>query len=445
MNNLIQNKKIWNDILNELKIVIDDEIIFDIITKNSEILNINDNKIEIAVNSFSAKKILLKDYYNLILQNFKKYLNTNIDYDIVFYIQKKNKINNNHYFLFGNTEINDKMTFENFIVGDSNKKAFQASLYICDDNNHKYFNPLFLYSKSGLGKTHLLNAIYNKIKKNKKVLYTTTIEFFNEYKCILNGEYNEKDVINSFKTIDILLIDDIQFISNKENFQEFFFIIFDYFLTHKKIVVISSDKHPYELINLTDRLKTRFYGGLTLAIASPEIDTSIKIIKLYLNKEKIIIDNQACHYIAIKFSNNVRNLINITNEILNYTINEKINFISIENIFKIFKNVFIIKDKKNKKNVEDIINAVIKYYSLTISQLFSDLKEKRIVLARRVITYLINKILKKSFREIAIILNRKDHMNLYNGFKIFKKELKNNNQLKNEINIIENFIFCINK
>ena len=434
-------KNQWHKILDIISKKIDKKI-FDLFIKNSEIIEVKENILYLAVDSKLAKQILTNDYSELITNIINDHIREKI-YSVFFISKNDVKINENNNLtsLFENSFINEDMNFENFVVGESNREAYEASKNILE--NKMNFNPLFIYSNSGLGKTHLLNAIGNEIKKNnpdKKILYTTAANFFNEYLHIIKGERIEEQFLDYFKKIDIFLIDDIHFFIGKEKCQELFFTIFSTLINNKKKVIITSDKHPNELKGLENRLITRFVGGLTVCIKEPSIETSVEIIKLYTNKinNNISIDNEVYQLIAKKFSKNIRELKGVVNKLLFFNLNiKKNNHIILNNAIEAIKDFF----KKNKNiDKNKIIEIISNYYLLPSSMIIGHIKSNQVNLARHVAMFLIRNMLKISYKDIGIFFDNRNYSTILIACKKIEDRINNDlnfqiiiNELKNKI------------
>lgn len=442
-------KKQWFKILDVILQKINDKNIFELFIKNTNIIDIKDDILYIAVDTQLAKQILTNNYCDLIINCAKKYFS---EIKTVFFLLKEEiqeklqtkKTSN----LFDDCFLNEEMTFENFIVGDSNQEVFKAAKIVAEEKKIN-FNPLFIYSNSGLGKTHILNAIGNEIKKNskKKVLYTTAALFFNEYIHIIKGERIEEQFLDFFKKIDVFLIDDIHFFKGKEKCQELFFTIFSSLINKNKQIVITSDKHPNELKGLENRLITRFVGGLTVCIEKPNIETSIEIIKLYKSKinDAINIDDDVYVFIAKKFSKNIRELKGVVNKLIFFNTyikkNNHIVFVNALNTIKDFLH-------KNKKNIDknQIINTVANYYLIPVSTIISHTKSNQINLARHISMFLIRNILNISYKEIGTFFNNRKYSTILLACQKIKNKLENDlnfqyviNELKNKINSYNEF------
>ncbi len=435
---------LWDRILAQLKTRINDDRIFDSFLSDSRIHNINNNVIQIVVNTKLAQQVLSTVYVHQIAQTVEEILQSNYSVSFITKDESKQdlKVETPIISLFSDSHLRSDMTFDNFIVGDSNKEAFQAATLVANDKiSLSNLNPLFLYSNSGLGKTHLLNAIGNRIRgfnPNKRILYTTAEEFFNEYIHVIKGERYEQQLMDYFKNIDVLLIDDIQFFAGKKGCQELFFTIFSTLINNNRQVVITSDKHPNELKGLESRLVSRFAGGLPVSINPPDINTSIEISKLYIKASGMDInriDESVFVFFAEKFSSNIRELRGAINKLLFYTINiAQIDRITLSNAMEAVSD-FLKANESNKKLSEvKIIDVVSNYYSLTPTQLTGNIRTSQIALARHIAMYLMRNLLDDSFDKIGSAFGGKDHSTVMSACKNVEKGLKINPTLQTVIN-----------
>jgi len=435
---------LWDRILIELKNRINDEHIFNTFLADSEIHNINNNVIYIIVSTKLAQQVLSTLYFNQITQTVQDCMESNYSISFISRDELKEEIKEEpvQISLFSDSHLRTDMSFDNFIVGNSNKEAFQAATLVSNDKITGWIpNPLFLYSNSGLGKTHLLNAIGNRIKgynPSKKILYTTAEEFFDEYIHVIKGERQQQQLLDYFRNIDVLLIDDIQFFVGKGKCQELFFTIFSTLINSNKLVVITSDKHPNELKGLESRLVSRFAGGLAISINPPDISTSIQISKLYIKASGMDInriDESVFSFFAEKFSNNIRELKGAINKLLFYTINiAQVDHINLSNAIEAVSD-FLKANENNKKLSEvKIIDVVSNYYSLTPSQLTGNIRTSQIALARHIAMYLMRNLLDCSFDKIGSAFGGKDHSTVMSACKNVEKGLKINPTLQTVVN-----------
>ena len=309
-------------------------------------------------------------------------------------------------------ELNDNLmsdfTFENFVEGPSNREAKTAALACAIKPGQKAYNPLFIYGDSGLGKTHLLNAIGNYIKENNsemKVLYISSMTFVNDaVKAIKEKTIDEYK--NQLNSLDVLLFDDIQNLSNKPQSKYIFFNIYNELFNNRKQVVLTSDRSPSQIKDVEDRLKTRFSQGLSVTINSLEYETAFEILKMKLKSHGIndnSIDDDVLSFIATNFSSDVRNLEGAINRLLFYSINffntQKIDLNVALEAFKDQKTTLL--SKNDNLDVRNIIKAVADYYGLTEKQIKSKSRTKNIATARHISMYLSRKLLDLSYDKIG--------------------------------------------
>ena len=435
--------QLWNRILSEIKVQLNDNRIFNTFFSDSEINNIDNNTLYVVVNSRLAKQVLSTDYSALITKIVENVLESN--YTVSFLLKdelnKEIKVEEHKPSFFNEFYIKKEMTFDNFVVGDSNREAHQASLIVSSAKPSTWNpNPLFLYSDSGLGKTHLLNAIGNRIKENnslKNVVYITAAGFFAEYVKVATGNTAEQALLEYFKNVDVLLIDDIQFFTGKKKSQEMFFDVFSKMINNGKQVVITSDRHPNELKDIENRLITRFAGGLPISINPPDKGTSMEIAKMYISASGMDInriDQEVFSFFAEKFSKNIRELKGAVNKLLFYTINiKKVDRISLSNAIEAVSD-FLKANESNKKLSEiKIIDVVSNYYSLTPSQLTGNMRTSQIALARHIAMYLMRELLDISFDKIGESFGGKDHSTVMSACKNVEKGLKTNPTLESVV------------
>ena len=334
-------------------------------------------------------------------------------------------------------ELNDNLmsdfTFENFVEGPSNKEAKTAALACAIKPGQKAYNPLFIYGDSGLGKTHLLNAIGNYIKENNsemKVLYISSMTFVNDaVKAIKEKTIDEYK--NQLNSLDVLLFDDIQNLSNKPQSKDIFFNIYNELFNNRKQVVLTSDRSPSQIKDVEDRLKTRFSQGLSVTINSLEYETAFEILKMKLKSHGIndnSIDDDVLSFIATNFSSDVRNLEGAINRLLFYSINffntQKIDLNVALEAFKDQKTTLL--SKNDNLDVRNIIKAVADYYGLTEKQIKSKSRTKNIATARHISMYLSRKLLDLSYDKIGEEFGGKDHSTVLSAYEKIDKLVREN-------------------
>ncbi len=328
--------------------------------------------------------------------------------------------------------LNTKYTFENFIVGNNNNLAQAASLAVAENPAGKY-NPLFIYGGSGLGKTHLLQAIGNYYlthNPGKKVLYTTSEKFTYELVNAIREKTNQ-EFRNRHRTVDLLLLDDVQFLSTKELAQEEFYHTFNALYEAGKQIVLTSDRLPSETPHLADRLKTRFQMGLLADIQPPDYETRLAILKSKIENEYFTFDEEIVEYVANNITSNVRDLEGALMRILAYAGIEHTNTISMELAQKALKEILSTLPQRNITTAV-IIDEVEKYYRLPKGSLITKKRSSDIAYPRHIAMYISRVILDESYSKIGEDF-RRDHSTVMNAVKKMKKLVTENPELQDSI------------
>ena len=326
--------------------------------------------------------------------------------------------------------LNPRYHFNSFIVGGFNELAYAAAQAIIDSPGTKY-NPFFIYGGTGLGKTHLIQAVGNSIKDkypNKKVHYMTLEKFATDF---VNSLQSNK--ANSFKEkyrkYDLLIIDDIQFIGKMEKIQEELFHTFNTFHENNKQIIFSSDKHPNYIPELADRLKSRFAAGMIVDISEPEYESRLAILKVKLRELDIDLGEDVVEYVASSVQGNIRELEGSLNLIVcQYRLKNKL--LSLADVKNLLKNNM--KPKKNMA-IKDVVKIVAEYYKLEELSVYEKTRKKEIVKARQVIMYLLREDFNVSFPLIGQKLGGKDHTTVIHSCLKIKTDLKNDPQLLQEL------------
>lgn len=338
----------------------------------------------------------------------------------------------------------EKYTFDNFIIGESNRLAHTAALAVAEQPG-KLYNPFFIHGKSGLGKTHLMHAIGNYIKNNlnKRVLYVTSEQFITDFTTI--NMKKDADYIQKFKdkyrNVDVLMIDDIQFLGGAEKTQQEFFHTFNSLYDMNKQIIISSDRSPDDLKLLEERLRTRFSWGLTVNIYPPEIELKKRIIKNKMAGHDVakLVDDDVIEYIAANSENDVRHIEGAVTRLYAYTAIMVPNKIDLE-----FANEALKDYLKNSvyldSNIAKIQKAVADYYKITIEDLKSKKRSANINYPRQIAIYLCRTYTDESFPKIGLEFGNRDHSTIIHACDKIKEDLKNNEQLKVIIKEIKNNI-----
>ncbi|MBP6060404.1 MAG: chromosomal replication initiator protein DnaA [Candidatus Pacebacteria bacterium] len=326
--------------------------------------------------------------------------------------------------------LNPRYHFNSFIVGTFNELAYAASQAIIENPGTKY-NPFFVYGGTGLGKTHLIQAIGNTLKDrnaNKKVHYITLEKFATDFVNSLQG-----NKANSFKEkyrkYDLLIIDDIQFIGKMEKIQEELFHTFNTFYENNKQIVFSSDKHPNYIPELADRLKSRFAAGMIVDVSEPEYESRLAILKVKLQEQNINLDQEIVEYIASAVEGNIRELEGSLNVIVcQYQLKNRP--LTLSEVKGLLKN-----NMKPKKNIaiKDVVKTVSEYYQIEESSIYEKTRKKEIVKARQMVMYLLREDFNVSYPLIGQKLGGKDHTTVIHSCLKIKNDLKNDPQLQEEL------------
>jgi chromosomal replication initiator protein len=431
-----------------------DTFVFDNFYKESNLVDLNDKKALISVSSFIHKTLLMNEI-DFISTTLEDILNapTKLNCEIILESDLEKILERNEEPIdvqvidesFDSSPLREDRTFENFVVGDCNRESHSAAL-ACAYNPGNLFNPLFIYGNSGLGKSHLLCAIGNYVKKNepnKRVYYTDSNKFVDN---VVNSIKLGK--IDAFKkymySIDVLLIDDIQFIAGKEKSHEIFFSIFNELVNNRKQICIVSDRLPTEIKGLEDRLISRFSSGLSVGIDSPEFETSLAILKLKMNNsafESRNIDEEALAFIASNFNRDVRQLEGALNRVLFYAIefqkdDGKIRFDTATNALR---GQVLVSDKSGI-TVRKIIKCVSEYYGLTKQQLTSKTRTKNISTARQIAMFMCRKLLDLPYIKIGEEFGGRDHSTVMSSCEKVEKQSKESGPYLQALNEIEKII-----
>ena len=358
--------------------------------------------------------------------------------------QRKNKIQNN---IFEQANLNPKYTFDTFVVGGNNNFAHAASLAVAESPGEIY-NPLFLYGGVGLGKTHLMHSVAHFILEKdstKRVLYVTSEKFTTDLiDALKNGKTSNGSelAMNAFRekyrNVDVLLIDDIQFIIGKESTQEEFFHTFNHLHMSGKQIIISSDKPPKDIETLEARLRTRFEWGLIADISSPDYETRMAILRKKEELdglEKYNISNEVMQYIATNVKSNIRELEGSLNKLiaLHKLKNQSINIMLAAEALK-----DIISPNENRQiTPEYILEIVAEHFSVTVSDLKSKKKYAEIAIPRQIAMYLCRVMTDTPLKSIGIILGGRDHSTVNHGINKIAEEIKMDEALENTVDIIK--------
>ncbi len=323
------------------------------------------------------------------------------------------------------SSLNPRYTFDNFVTGTSNNFA-HAAAYAVSMSPGTVYNPLFMYGGVGLGKTHLMHAIGNQILKNNpemRVLYISSEKFTNEFiNSIVNG--NPEAFRQKYRTIDVLLVDDIQFLYKKEQTQEEFFHTFNALFDAKKAIILSSDRHPRAIQTLEDRLRSRFEWGLITDIQAPDLETRIAILKKKAIIDNLDVPNEVLYYIASRIDNNIRELEGALTRVVAYASLNK-QKITTEIVAEAMKNVYP-NQKTREITLELIQEIVASYFKLTVNDFISKKRTRDLAFARQVAMYLCRELTDISLPQIGERFGGRDHTTVIHACKTVNRERQEN-------------------
>ena len=447
MEKIVDNKSIWKNTLNNAQIPDSLLSYFDSMTESSKLykIDIENKKAYVKCDNIFEKEFLSNNCYSLLEESLNK--TTNVDFSILFFTKDEQALVDNETSpILISTSISDgvnaKYTFADYVVSSKNKMLVQAAQSIVLRPNAGPYNPLFIHGGSGLGKTHLLHAIGNEIKvkmPHKKVKYISSEEFGD---AVVNAMLKKEETtiqekINQLKknyqNYDILLLDDIQYISSRDKTKEIFFAILNNYIDDEKQIVITSDSSPEELSEFEDRFITRFKKGLTLSVSPPDVDTAKKIIQLKLKKihmvEEEMLDDDVLEFIALNFSESVRELEGVINKLMFWSINNDVDKIIMDIAINVLGEI-----KPSKKiTIDKIKRTVAKKYGITLEALESTSRKKDIIIARHLSIYLTKELLNLPLQKIGKEFGRKDHTTIMNAISKIEAKRKIEPLLNNQI------------
>lgn len=454
--NMINIEEFWEDAKNELSISIQ-TISYEVWIEKLEPVCFANDAIVLATISQNAKRTIDTRYRDTIKEVVSS-LNPQIKDVIITTQDKKDSyLNEQTVFIedqgfvtnFPPAEKNkkkspflEKYTFENFVEGKSNAYALAACKTVAQ-NPGTGFNPLFIYSGVGLGKTHLLHAIGNHIFKHKKtasVLYVSAESLVNELISVIRNKSNEENnkFREKYRSCDVLMVDDVQFLIGKEATQEAFFHIFNDLYQDNKQIILTSDRAPKDLTTLSDRLRTRFGCGLTVDIQAPDMETRVAILKNKASQCKFLIKDDVANYIAEISPASIREMEGLLNRVIFFSSLTNSSVCTIE-VAKEAINGFL-EEKNDTIDASGIIDAVCKYFKITTADIISKKKTKNIVEPRMIAIYLITELLPMPLVQIGELLGGRDHTTIIHARDKISDEIKTNPRIKITVADIRNMI-----
>lgn len=436
-------KKIWAKTLETIKSELS-EVSFNTWIKSCEPISISSDTITISVPNSFTQDILDKRYKDLVANSIEVVCSKlyKIEFVIASEAFEKEEIkdsssNTSSKSIVVNDEmsstLNPKYTFNSFVIGNSNRFAHAASLAVAE-SPAKAYNPLFIYGGVGLGKTHLMHAIGHYILDNNpsaKVVYVSSEKFTNELINAIKDDKNE-DFRNKYRNVDVLLIDDIQFIAGKERTQEEFFHTFNALHDANKQIILSSDRPPKEIPTLEDRLRSRFEWGLIADIQVPDFETRMAILKKKADVENLNVANEVMGYIATKIKSNIRELEGALIRIVAYSslTNREI---TVDLATEALKD--IISKKQGKHITIDLIQDVVSsYFNLRVEDLKSQRRTRNVAYPRQIAMYLSRKLTDMSLPKIGEEFGGRDHTTVIHAYEKISENLKTDDSLQHTVN-----------
>jgi len=436
------NKQLWESVLSEVELSVS-QANFSTWFKNTHIIKRDGGVIVLGVPNEFAKDWLFNKYHRLILKSLRELSDgvRGIDYTV-----SKNKQKNKQPYTFKQSSVNElplndlyidkkdnlnpKYTFESFVVGPFNDLAHAASQAVIKTPGVAY-NPLFIHGGTGFGKTHLIQAVGNSLKKAgsvKKIHYITSEKFSIDYITSLqSGKIN--DFKNKYRKFDVLIMDDIQFLSNKEKTQEELFHLFNVLYENNKQIIFSSDKHPNFIPGLEERLKSRFGAGMIVDISQPEYESRLAILKNKSVFKGFSLNDEILEYLASSLEVNIRELEGVLNTIICQS-QLKNSQLTISDVKSLIKN-----NTKPKKiaSVSDVVKVVSGFYNISEKVIYEKTRKKDVVKPRQIIMFILREEFNISYPTIGQKLGGRDHTTVMHSCEKIKKDLKNDNILSQEL------------
>jgi chromosomal replication initiator protein len=464
----MNNAELWQAVLGEIELSIS-KANFSTWFKNTSILSKEDGKLVIGVPNGFAKEWLENKYNTYIFRAVSNFQDDIKEISCVIYspentggekkgvdsLEKANPIQtpyagqeitqaggNNEIKQRQENNINTRYTFENFIIGENNELA-RAACYAVSQNLGKIYNPLFIYGGVGLGKTHLLQSIGNELLDKdpaKKIKYITSERFATELiDSIRNQTVN--DFKSAYQEIDLLIIDDIQFLAGKEKTQNEFFHIFNFLYQLNKQIVISSDRPPKAIATLEERLRSRFEGGMIADIGKPDLETRMAILKTKSTEKNFYLDDETIKFIAENIKNNIRELEGALNRIIAACeFNKKLP--TIEFVKQTLSEI-ISSGKKKGIQLQNIIEAISQYYNIEIKDLVNKGRKKEIAHARQMAMYMMRTELNASYPGIGAQFGGRDHTTALHAYEKINKEIETDEKVREDMALLKEKLYSL--
>ena len=450
-------EELWESVLARVQLAIS-AANFSTWFQNTSIFSIEKRKVTVSVpNNFS--KEWLQNKYNKLILKYLREIDSNIkevEYKIsplsrrttttqqaetVQTPQISAQLQFEEINLDEKTNLNPKYKFDNFVIGSFNELAHAAALAVAKKPGRIY-NPLFIYGEVGVGKTHLIQATGNKISKdfNKKNIQYTTSEKFTSKIIKAIRDHSIEDLKSHYKNVDVLIIDDIQFLAGKEKTQEEFFHIFNTLYEQNKQIIISSDRPPKAIAALEERLRSRFEGGMIADIGIPDFETRIAILEEKCKEKNINLSEDIMEYVASNIQSNVRELEGALNKLIAHR-NLTNKRLTLEEAKKVLEKILFAPKRRISPN--DLIKSVAKFYNLTDKEILDSSRKREVVRPRQIAMFLLREELRNSFPFIGKKFGGKDHTTAMYAYQKIAKEIKKDQNLSEEIKLIKKRLYSV--
>lgn len=448
---MIDNKELWNQVLSQIELTTS-KANFGTWFKHTMIQKQDTGTIFLAVPNAFVRDWLVNKYHKTILKHLREADEgiRGLEYIIVKVneeVKRSNEVNKelpganlglNDLYINRDSNLNPKYTFDSFVVGSFNEVAYAAGQSIIKQPGMNY-NPLFIYGGTGLGKTHLIQAIGNQIKKNfdqKKVYYITsesfTIDYINLVRSGKGNFFKEK-----YRKYDFLILDDIQFFSGKEGTQEELFHLFNNFYENNKQIIFSSDRSPKFIDKIDDRLRSRFEGGMIVDVSKPDYESRFTILQTKAKQLGFEPPKEVIEYVASAIQDNIRELEGALNSLILQSQSKKrdLNLLEVKSLIK--------NNLKPQKSVsmKDVMKVVADFYNINERSLYEKTRRKEVVKPRQVIMYILREDFNTSYPYIGQKLGGRDHTTVIHAYEKIKHDIKSDNLLSQEVDQIRSLLY----
>ena len=435
-----------NDLLTKAKELLKNEVTkisYETWIRDLDIDSAENGNIVLVANNAFQKESIISRYHDLFINTFNYITNKNCEISVILkddVTEDKNVVLNqpNTSSSYPNSTLNPKYTFDTFVVGNNNRFAHAAALAVAEAPATAY-NPLFIYGGVGLGKTHLMHAIANEIlinNRNANILYVTSEKFTNQLINAIKDNKNEM-FRNKYRNIDVLLIDDIQFIAGKERIQEEFFHTFNTLHESGKQIIISSDRPPKDINLLEDRLKSRFEWGLIADISNPDYETRLAILRKKAQLDNIIIDDDILCDIATKIDSNIRELEGVLNKLIAKASLTN-SHITMEMAERAINDVVSNQDKV--LSIDLIQETIAKYFNITVEELKGVKRSNDVTFPRQIAMYLCRSVAGLPLTKIGDGFGKRDHTTVIHACNKIDKEIQNDMSTKRIVESVKNIL-----